>query len=127
MKKLLFLLLTACLLTGCTTTKYVTVPEYHTDTLYKSRVVHDSIWQHDSTYIREKGDTLIIEKWHNKYVIKELTDTFYQSSIDSIPVPYPVEKLVEKPLHWWQRTLMYIGSAAILLLLLYIMIRIKKE
>ena len=53
-----------CLFGSCTTTKYVTVPEYHTDTLYQNHVQHDSIHVRDSVYFHEyvKGDTVYKEK-----------------------------------------------------------------
>ena len=96
---------------SCTTTKYVTVPEYHTDTLIVNKVQKDSIWVHDSVSVREKGDTVWIEKWHTKYAMKEVHDTTYIHKTDSMPMPYPVEtiKEVEKPLKWWQETLMWAG------------------
>lgn len=116
MRKLL-IVFAAILLAGCTTTKYVTVPEHHTDTLYKSSVIHDSIWQHDSVFVSKNGDTLFIEKWHNKYVLKEKTDTVYKSKTDSVPVPYPVEKLVTKPLTWYEKLLISLGMAFVFIIL----------
>lgn len=100
---------------SCTTTQYIPVIEHHTDTLIQAKVQHDSIYVHDSTIV-EKGDSIIkIEHWHTKYVDREVHDTTYISKTDSIPVPYPVEtiKEVEKPLSWWQKTLMWLGVAMI--------------
>ena len=110
----------ALALTGCKTTEYVPVIEHRTDTVYRSKVVHDSIYQHDSTYIKEKGDSVYIERWHTKYVLKEKTDTLYESRVDSIPVPYEVVKEVEveKPLSWWQAMRMHIGGIVVWLLLI---------
>ena len=120
MKKLVLLAACAIMMVGCKTTEYVPVPEYHTDTIYQSKVVHDSIYQHDSTFIKEKGDSVYIERWHTKYVLKELTDTVYESRVDSIPVPYEVVKEVEveKPLSWWQSMRMHIGGIVVWLLLI---------
>ena len=102
---------------SCSTTKYIPVPEYHTDTLIQTMVLHDSIYINDSTVITEKGDTVTIEKWHTKYVQKEVHDTTYIHKTDSVPKPYPVEtiKEVEKPLAWWQKTLMYLGGLLIVI------------
>lgn len=107
---------------SCTTTKYVPVPEYHTDTLIQTKVVHDSIYINDSTVITEKGDTVTIEKWHTKYALKEVHDTTYISKTDTVPKPYPVEtiKEVEKPLAWWQKALMWLGVIPIILLFAWI-------
>ena len=120
MKKLVLLAACAIMMTGCKTTEYVPVPEYHTDTIYQSKVVHDSIYQHDSTYIKEKGDSVYIERWHTKYVLKEKTDMLYESRVDSIPVPYEVVKEVEveKSLSWWQSARMHIGGIVCWLLLI---------
>ena len=103
----------AVLLTAsCRTTQYVPVPEYHTDTLIVTKVQHDSIYINDSTVITEKGDTVRIEKWHTKYVEKQVHDTTYVSKTDTIPQPYPVEVIneVEKPLTWWQQTRLHIAN-----------------
>ena len=90
------------LFSSCTTTEYVPVIEHHTDTLIQTNVQHDSIYINDSTVITEKGDTVKIEKWHTKYVEREVHDTLYQAVHDSIPQPYPVIKEVPAELTWWQ-------------------------
>lgn len=107
---------------SCTTTKYVPIVEYHTDTLIQTKVQYDSIYVHDSTIV-EKGDSIIkIEHWHTKYVDREVRDTTYISKTDSIPVPYPVEtiKEVEKPLSWWQKGLMWLGVAMVVVILIWV-------
>ena len=114
------------LLGGCTTTKYVTVPEYHTDTLKVSRNVHDSIYVHDSTFIKATGDTLLIERWHTQYRDRWKTDTVYQHRTDSVPLPYPVEKKVEVPadMTWWQLTRMHVGGVVLALLLMWAAVKL---
>ena len=103
---------------GCTTTKVVEVERVRTDTTYITKWERDSIWLHDSIRIKERGDSIIIERWHTKYVDKQMHDTLYQSKTDSIPVPYPVTEYVEKSLSWWQRTQMYAGDVLIIVLLI---------
>ena len=88
-------LLLCALLGSCTTTKYVQVPVVHNDTTIITKHQRDSIWMHDSIMVSEKGDTVRIEKWHTKYVTKEVHDTLYQARVDS--VPYPVEVVKEVP------------------------------
>lgn len=107
------------LLFGCTTTKYVPVIEHKTDTVYQNKVKHDSIWQHDSVQIMIKGDSVTIDRWHTKYVSKEVHDTTYISKTDSVPVPYPVEKLVPAELTTWQKLRMNIGTFMIFATLLF--------
>lgn len=107
--------LALCALFGsCTTTKYVPVIEYHTDTVRISHNTRDSIYVHDSTYIKEKGDTVLIERWHTLYKEKNTTDTTYISRTDSVPVPYPVIKEVEKQLSRRDHMIMCIGVFAII-------------
>ena len=111
-------LITLC--SSCTTTKYVPVIEHHTDTLIQTKVQKDSVFMHDSVEVRIAGDTVTIDRWHTKYISKEVHDTIYQSKTDSVPAPYPVEVIKEVPaeLTMWQRLKMKVGGAAIILLLL---------
>ena len=44
----------------------------------------------------------------------------YQAKTDSVPVPYPVERLVEKPLHWWQKALMWMGGLLIVIFCIWV-------
>lgn len=117
-------LLLCALFSGCTTTKYVPVIEHHTDTVRVVKVQHDSLVLKDSVYIYDKGDTILIEKWHTQYRDRWRTDTIYQSKHDSIPAPYPVEVIKEVPaeLTMWQRLKMKVGGAAIILCLLAFLI-----
>ena len=93
------------LLGGCKTVKYVPVESHTTDTLYQVKVERDSIHTRDSIYIHEwsspTGDTIYIDRdrFHTLYRDRWHTDTLYRSRVDSIAVPYPVEK----PLTRWQQ------------------------
>ena len=116
-----FIGIIVCLLLGsCTTTKYVTVPEYHTDTLYQNHVQHDSIHVRDSVYFHEytKGDTVYKEKtrWMTEWRERLKIDTIYKSKTDSVPVPYPVEKKVPAELSRWQSFRITIGDIALFLI-----------
>lgn len=113
----IFVVALLALFTGCKTVEYVQVPEYHTDTLIVNKVQRDSIHIRDSMYVEVKGDTVRIDRWHTKFIEKLLHDTCYQSKTDTVPVPYPVEKKVEKQLSWWQQTQMYAGDVLLLLLM----------
>lgn len=114
------LLVVAGMCASCTTTKYVEVERARTDTLYQNTVRRDSIVLTDSIHIREKGDTVRIDHWRTKLVVKELHDTMYVSTHDTVPKPYPVEVVteVEKQLTWWQRARMFVGTVAIALALI---------
>ena len=112
----LFLTTAVLILGSCTTTKYVTVPEVHTDTVRIINHQMDSIWLHDSIYHMEKGDTILIEKWHTKYRERLVHDTLYQHRIDTIAKPYPVPEYVEKKLSWWQRLRLHLGNIMMVLI-----------
>ena len=111
-------MLVLAVMTGCKQVEYVAVPQQHTDTLWQSHGLRDSIYVHDSTYVFERGDTVMVEKWHTKYKLKEVHDTTYIATHDTIPAPYPVEvvKEVEKDLNWWQQTRMHIGGVVLWLI-----------
>ena len=119
-------LLLCAMLSGCTTTQYIPVIEHKTDTLIQTKVVHDSIYINDSTVITEKGDTVRIEKWHTKYVQKEVHDTTYVAKHDSIPVPYEVIKEVPRKRTTTDWVLMIAGMLAILGIILWVVNKLKR-
>lgn len=119
------------MLSGCKTTEYVPVMEHHTDTLWRTQHHRDSIYLHDSTFVREyvHGDTvrIITEMWHTKFRDRLKTDTIYRSRTDSIPVPYPVIKEVKKPLNFFEKAMMGTGIGSIVGILFYCIIIIRKR
>ena len=106
-------------LTSCTTTKYVEVEKVRTDTTYITKWQKDSVWLHDSIHVKERGDTVLVEKWHTKYVEKQVHDTTYVATHDTIPDPFPVEtiKVVPAELSWWQKLRLWIGNVGLMALL----------
>ena len=127
MKKLLFFAVALAVLTGCKTV-YVPVVEHevHHDSIYFTQVQRDSIWMHDSISIKEKGDTVRIEKWHTKYIEKQVHDTTYVSKHDSIPVPYEVVKEVPAKLSKTEKGLMWLGLLTFIGGVVWIVFRVKK-
>jgi hypothetical protein len=122
------LVLIALICGGCSTTKYVPVETIKRDTVYQSKIEHDSVYLHDSVYVKEwqNGDTIYRDRdrWHTKYVEKEVHDTLYQSKTDSIAVPYPVEK----ELTWWEKKKIEFGELAMVIvagLLCFVVIKSK--
>ena len=107
-------LMAAVLLAGCTTTKYVTVPEVHHDTVRVTQQERDSIYLHDSIWVQTltRGDTVFLttDRWHTLYRDRWSHDTVYQSRTDSIPKPYPVEVEVPAELTWWQQTRLHLAN-----------------
>lgn len=114
----IILLIIAAFFTSCKTVQYVPVPEYHHDSIYITNVQHDSVFQHDSVYIKEytKGDTVFLEKtkWQTKYREKLVYDTTYVERVDSVSVPYPVERKLSR----WEQLKIDWGGEAILVLFL---------
>jgi len=108
--KLLFLLCVLCLV-GCSKTTYVPIESVKTE--YIDRLQRDSIYLRDSIHIREKGDSVIVEKY--KYLYRDVIRVDSILRIDSIPypvevkVPYPVERKLSK----WESTKMDVGGWAI--------------
>lgn len=105
------------LLTSCTTTKVVEVERVKTDTTYITKWQRDSVWLHDSIRVREKGDSVWVERWHTKFVEREVHDTLYQAKTDSIPVPYWKIKEVPAELSWWQKLRLWLGNIVLMALL----------
>ena len=124
---LIILTLLVCwALSGCKTTEYVPVETVRTDTLYVAHIVTDSVYQHDSIYIHEKGDTVWYERWHTQYRDRLRIDTVYQARVDTITKPYPVIKEVEKKLTKTQRGLMWMGGLSLLALIVLIVWKVKR-
>lgn len=105
-------------------TRTVVVETVRTDTLLYHRNTRDSIFLHDSIYIHEwaAGETVYVQRdrWRIQYVEKQVHDTTYIATHDTIPQPYPVIKEVPRELTWWQETLQRTGGIALGLLLLWL-------
>lgn len=127
MKRLIYLFAAVALLTGCKTRERI-VEHIRTDTLIHTQHHRDSIYLHDSTYIRERGDTLYIERWHTAWRDRVRTDTVRESHTDSVLVPYKVEvvKEVPAPLTWWQKIRIGFANVAIFAAVLLILVALVK-
>jgi uncharacterized integral membrane protein len=124
-----FLILTIALMlafSGCTTTRYVPVEHHTTDTVYQSKLHRDSIYLHDSIRVSEKGDTIRIEHWRTKSISKEVHDTLYQAKHDTIPQPYPVEKLVPRERSKVEWGLIIVGIVALMGGIVWIALKLKR-
>ncbi len=97
-------------------TKYVSVPEYHTEYITKtdSFTQRDSILVRDSIFMYTKGDTVFKEKYSviykDRYRDRYICDTVVK--VDSVRVPYPVERQLTK----WEEVRDKLGSLVIVLL-----------
>ena len=113
---------------SCKSIEYVPVieKEVHHDSIYFTKVQRDSVWLHDSIAVKEKGDTVLIEKWHTKYREKHVHDTTYVAKVDSIPVPYEVIKEVPAKLSKTQKGLMTLGILTLMAAIIFGAFWLKK-
>lgn len=73
-----------------------TVTEYRDREVERVQYRTDSIYLHDSVYVRSNGDTCYVDRWRTKYAYKYLTRTDSVVLIDSIPYPVEVVKYQTK-------------------------------
>lgn len=111
MKKTVILITLILLITGCgTRTIYVPVETVKTE--YRDKIFRDSVYLHDSILIRQKGDTVFLEKYKYLYRNKIVRDSIFRT--DSIAVPYPVIETKEVKVYpRWLVLLACLGSILI--------------
>ena len=124
---LVFAIITGLMLilmvTSCKEIQYVTVPEVHTEYVYRDRV--DSVKYHDSIYIKEveKGDTVIrIEyRYKDRYIYKQMLDTIIRTDTIVKAVEVPVEVKVPRDYTFKDKVLFKFGGFGIFCLFLIIL------
>lgn len=130
MKWSIAIMVFAGLVLGGCKTKYVSVPEIHTEyiTRVDTNVRKDSVYLKDSVYVERKGDTLYVNKtlyrdrYHNIYKVKK--DTVVKR--DSVNVAYAVEKEMSRS----ERLFVAMGkffSALVIALLFVIGVKLYKR
>ena len=123
----LILVALICLLfVGCTKTEYITVEKVRNDTTVITKHQRDSVWLHDSTFVKVAGDTVLIERWHTVWQNHTAHDTVYKARVDSVPVPYPVVKEVERKRSTTEKGLMGVGILSIMALIVFIAFKLKR-
>ena len=131
---LLFILslVTFCTFIGCRSAKQAAqlIREVRTDTLYLSSLQYDSIYifqERTSDYHMNplnplkpsETDTVFIKDVSVEYRYQLLRDTVYKTQIDSIPILREVEVVREvRHIPWYAKLLSWIGTLAILFLLI---------
>jgi hypothetical protein len=112
---------------GCTTVKTVDVERVRTDTVWQKQTLRDSIYfeQHDSIVLHAKGDTVTIDRWHwrDRWRDRVKTDTVYKSKTDTV-TEIRVTETRGTTLTWWQKVRMWIGTAALVLLVLLVVVKV---
>ena len=142
MRKLWLFLIVTLALTSCRTVKYIdrtvvdstkiAVPITNTKIEYRDRFLYDSIYIHDSIFTLINNDTVYISKNKETNRLVNKTDTIIKT--DTIKVPVEITKTVTKTetcvnevnkLYWWQKILMSIGGIVFVLIIIYIVLKIK--
>ena len=98
--------------------QYVPVETVRTEYKTRDSIRIDSIYQQDSVYVLVKGDTVYQYKYKHLYKYQYLNRTDTVTKIDSVQVPYPVEKKLTK----WQSLKMELGGWAFGLVIAFILI-----
>lgn len=113
MKKLLLIFLVFIAI-SCGTTKVVEVPVDRVRTEYIDRHSIDTVIKNDSIIIRDKGDTVFLEKYKYLYKYVNRTDTVLKT--DTITKVQTVEVIKEvNKVKNWQIGLMVLGGGALAL------------
>ena len=111
---------------SCRSIKHVPIETIKHDSVYITQHQKDSIYIHDSIYQKEKGDTVLIEKWHTKYIEKQVHDTTYVATHDTIPQPYPVTKYVEHKRSKTDWFFIITGIIALIAVIVYAAVKVRK-
>lgn len=100
------------LLSGCGGVRYVPVETVRTDSIYMVRMARDSIHVHDSIYLEvtSKADTIYKTKYVQKVVYRDAlrVDTLCIERVDSVMVPFPVERKLSR----WEQLKLDVGGMA---------------
>ena len=109
------------LFAGCKT-KTVLVPVDRVKIEYRDRLRIDSVYNRDTVNIYERGDTVYLQtiKWRERFKF----DTVSVVRVDSIPYPVEVVKEINK-LTKWQRWRLNALNIIVLVIVAYVMIKIR--
>lgn len=115
------LLLIVC---SCTTTKLVPVETVRTELI--SSITYDSIYIKDSVDRYIQGDTVYLYKAHTLYKYKSIIDTLIVTdTITNLVEVEAVKEIKVNELHWWQKSLMWLGGIFSLLVIMIIIRKFK--
>jgi hypothetical protein len=90
--------------------------------VYKVNTVRDTVWNKDSVFIIQRGDTIYNTSIREFHHYTHTTDTIHSNDTITKVVVQPVEKIirekveveVEKPLNWWQKVRICLGDFAMM-------------
>lgn len=105
-------------LAGCSRAQYVPVETVRRDSIYLTQIQRDSIYKYDSIHVRDKGDTVFVDRYKYLFVDKLRRDTLYVCRTDTVRVPYPVERELTR----WERFRLDVGGYAVCAVVVTILI-----
>lgn len=114
--------------TGCSP-KIIEREVVKTDTCYIQKERRDSIYMKDSVYVKEwiQGDTVRIEttRWRDRWRERIIRDTSYVAVRDTIKITTTRE--VAKPLSSWQSFQIWVGRIALIVLIAFVVVYVRKK
>ena len=110
MKQLIYftILLTSAICFVSCRTQYIPVETVKTEYKTRDSIRVDSVYQQDSVYVLVKGDTIYQYRYKYLYKYQYLNRTDTVIKVDSVQVPYPVERKLTR----WQSIKMELGGWA---------------
>ena len=111
MRRLIYIiiLLTSAICFISCRTQYIPVETVRTEYKTRDSIRIDSIYNQDSIYVLVKGDTVYQYRYKYLYKYQYLNRTDTMIKIDSVQVPYPVEKQLTR----WQQMKIELGGWAV--------------
>lgn len=98
-----------CALFSCKGVKYVPVESIRTDSVLVVNHERDSIFILDSVIVKEKNDTVFVDRWRVEFREALRVDTFHVYLVDSVQTVVEVEKKLTK----WQQLKLDIGAGVL--------------
>lgn len=105
---MVILMLTGMLAGSCRSIQYVPVETVKYEYITRDSIQLDSVYVKDSILIRQKSDTVFLDKYRYVYKYKYIDKVDTVLRVDSVAVPYPVEKKLTR----WQQMKMDFGAMA---------------
>lgn len=124
MKRLIYiiiLLMSAICFISCRT-QYIPAETVRTEYKTRDSIRFDSIYNRDSIYVLVKGDTVYQYRYKYLYKYQYLNRTDTMIKVDSVQVPYPVEKQLTR----WQSVKMELGGWAFGIVIAFLLVIIGR-
>lgn len=97
--------------------------ETRTETTVREIHTTDSVYIHDSIYVREAADTVYLTRWRTSWRERLVHDTVHERTTDTILTTREVEKVVEVPYKGGSAG--WVTAAALaLLIVVYVLIKL---